>query len=146
MGGMASIDYFRQGYNCGQAVLLAHGAAWGLDARMARHLGAPLGAGGSGLRRTCGALSALFLLAGMKHGDYDVSSTKAKNDFYAFVRQLDAAFARELGSSQCCAILKQANCPAPPMATARDDAYYALRPCERCLFVADEIYEAYLKV
>ncbi len=142
---MTSLDYYRNGYSCGQAVLLAHGEPLGLPPALAQPIGATLGGGLGGLRQICGAFSALAVLAGLKNGHYDPADTAAKNKFYKFIQHLHNTFEAEMNGSRCHDILKQANCTPSPAAADRDEAYYALRPCERCLVIADELFDTYLK-
>ena len=137
---MTAEELFRQGHNCGQSVFLAHAEEFGLGPELARRLSAPLGGGLGGLRQTCGALSALCLLAGLRHGGYDPNDLEAKKAFYALIQQLDAEFAAEFGTDQCAEILARAGCEAAPAPSARSAEYYARRPCARCIAFADEMW------
>lgn len=141
---MNSPDLFAQGFNCAQAVVLAHAEDFGLAPDLAQRLAAPLGGGLGGLRRTCGALTGLCLLAGLRHGAYDPNDLAAKTRFYALIQQLDAEFAAEFGTSQCAVLLADAGCAAPAAPSARTAGYYEARPCARCLAVADQLYARHL--
>ena len=111
---------------------------------MARRLAAPLGAGFSGLRRTCGALTGLGLLAGLRHGGYDPGDLAAKTRFYEFIQMLAAEFTAEFGTDQCAALLARAGCEVAAAPSARTPEYYARRPCARCLAFADRLYARHL--
>ena len=141
---MTSREYFEQGWNCAQAVFLSHAAEFGLAADLARRLAAPLGGGWGGLRRTCGALTALGLLAGLRRGGYDPNDLEAKTAFYALIQKLDAEFTAEFGTSQCAQLLAGAGCEASAAPSARSAEYYAARPCARCIEFADRLYERHL--
>lgn len=141
---MTSNELFAQGWNCAQAVFLSHAEEFGLSSEIARRLAAPLGGGFGGLRRTCGALTALGLLAGLRQGGYDPNNLEAKTAFYALIQKLDAEFTAEFGTSQCAKLLADADCEASSAPSARSEAYYAVRPCARCVEFADRLYERHL--
>ena len=141
---MTSRELFEQGWNCAQSVFLSHAAEFGLAPDLAQRLAAPLGGGLGGLRRTCGAVTALGLLAGLRRGAYDPNDLEAKKAFYALIQTLDAEFATEFGTSQCAQLLADAGCEVSRMPSARSDTYYAARPCARCLEFADRLYERHL--
>lgn len=141
---MTSRELFEQGWNCAQAVFLSHAAEFGLAPDLARRLAAPLGGGLGGLRRTCGAVTALGLLAGLRHGAYDPNDIEAKTAFYALIQKLDAEFADEFGTSQCARLLAEAGCEASQTPSARGAEYYAARPCARCIEFADRLYARHL--
>lgn len=144
LSSMNSPDLFAQGFNCAQAVVLAHAEDFGLAPETAQRIAAPLGGGLGGLRRTCGALTGLCLLTGLRHGAYDPNDLAAKTRFYSRIQQLDAEFAAEFGTSQCAALLADAGCDAPAAPSARTAGYYAARPCARCLAFADQLYARHL--
>ena len=141
---MTSNELFEQGWNCAQSVFLSHAGKFGLAPDMARCLAAPLGGGLGGLRRTCGAVTALSLLAGLRRGAYDPNDLEAKTAFYALIQQLDAEFTAEFGTSQCAQLLTDAGCAVSSTPSARDAGYYAARPCARCIEFADRLYERHL--
>ena len=116
---MRSNEYFSQGYNCAQAVFLSHADEFGLAPDSAQRLAAPLGSGLGGLRRTCGALTALCLLAGLRHGAYEPNDLAAKTRFYALIQRLDAEFTAEFGTSQCAVLLAEAGCAVSATPAAR---------------------------
>ena len=141
---MTSPEWFSKGYNCAQAVCLAHAEKFGVAPDLAQRLAAPLGGGLGGLRRTCGAVTGLGLLAGLRQGGYDPNDLAAKTRFYEFIQRLDAEFAAEFGTSQCAVLLAGAGCEAAPAPAARTAEYYAARPCARCLAFADRLFDRHL--
>jgi C_GCAxxG_C_C family probable redox protein len=141
---MTSNELFAQGYNCAQAVFMSHAKEFDLAPELAQRLVAPLGAGLGGLRRTCGALTALCLLAGLRRGDYDPNDLEAKTAFYALIQRLDTEFTAEFGTSQCAKLLADAGCAVSATPSARDVEYYAKRPCARCIEFADRLFERHL--
>ena len=141
---MTSEEYFLQGYNCAQSVFLSHAGEFGLAPELAQRLAAPLGGGLGGLRRTCGALTALCLLAGLRCGNYDPNDLDAKTEFYALIQRLDTEFIAEFGTSQCAVLLADAGCEVVSAPSSRTTKYYATRPCARCIRFADELFGRHL--
>lgn len=138
---MNSQDYFRQGYNCAQAVLLAHAAEVGLDPETAATLAAPFGAGLGGLRRTCGAFTALAMLLSAKRRAFDIASPADKQAFYRQIQDLESRFAARFGSSLCADLLRSANIPPTSAPAPRTPEYYARRTsCIDCLRLADDLF------
>ena len=59
---------FRDGYNCAQSVLLAFADKIGLENEEALRLASSFGGGMGRLREVCGAVSAMFMIAGILKG------------------------------------------------------------------------------
>lgn len=128
-----AIDYFHRGYNCAQSVFAAFAEEMGLPEDAALRLPAAFGAGLGRMRGTCGAFSGLALVAGFKHGNLSPNPAD-KERIFALTRRLAEQFRAEFGSLQCRDLLHL-----PPDAeegarpSDRTAAYYASRPCERCV-------------
>ena len=135
-------ELFREGWNCAQAVFLAHAAEWGIPDETARRIAAPFGGGLSGLRRTCGTLSALAMLRGLAAGDYPPGDVRAKNAFYRTVRDLEAEYVRHFGTSICLDLLKHATgrTPSADSSPRTPSSYAARTPCESCLLLAEDLF------
>lgn len=128
-----AIDYFHQGYNCAQSVFAAFAEELGLSEAAALRLPSAFGAGLGRMRGTCGAFSGLALIAGFKHGNLSPDPAD-KERIFALTRKLADEFRTEFGSLQCRELLHL-----PPDAeegarpSERTAAYYAARPCGRCV-------------
>ena len=61
---------FEEGYNCAQSVFLAFSDLHGMDTHTAAVLSSSFGGGMGRLREVCGAVSGMFLTAGILYG-YD---------------------------------------------------------------------------
>lgn len=62
-----AVNEFMEGYRCSQAVLGAYAGEFGLDMGLARKITLAL-AGGSGVGGECGAVSAAYIVLGLKYG------------------------------------------------------------------------------
>ncbi len=61
-----AVDLFKSGYNCSQSVFLAYNDLFAIEDTLAATLLAPLGGGMGRLREVCGAVSASFMIIGLK--------------------------------------------------------------------------------
>ena len=75
-----AMNNFLEGYNCAQAVLIAYCDELGLDKDTAAMLSCSFGGGMGRLREVCGAVSGMFLVAGIKKGYSDPKDKEAKVD------------------------------------------------------------------
>lgn len=85
-----------QGYNCAQAVLCACADMVGIDEDTAFKISQGFGGGMGGMRDgTCGAVSAMYMLAGFMGGE------KSKAETYALVRKMAEEF-KKMNTSVIC--------------------------------------------
>lgn len=134
---------FLEGYNCAQAVFVAYSDLTGLEADFAARLASSFGGGMGRLREVCGAVSGMFMVAGILYGYDSCDSDEAKAAHYARIQELAAKFKEQTGSIICREILK--NPPSDPAPSPRTEEYYAKRPCARMVYLATQILENYIK-
>jgi C_GCAxxG_C_C family probable redox protein len=134
-----AIAFFEQGYNCAQATCAAFAADFGLDTELATRMVAGLGAGRGGQRETCGAVSAMAIIAGLAAGSFAPNDLGAKRALYARIREMDREFSRTHGSTCCRDLLLRAGVAASPEPAERTPEYCALRPCVRFVATAAAI-------
>lgn len=123
---------FTGGYSCAQAVLAACGPALGLDRATALRLASGLGAGLGGLRETCGAVTAMAAVLGLRHGGTEPMDAKTKAALYQEVQAAIADFDATFATHNCRELLRRASIEkqAGVAPEERSAAYYAKRPCE----------------
>ncbi len=126
-----AVAYFTEGYSCAQAVLAACAPHLGLDEATAKRLAAGMGAGLGGLRETCGAVSAMAMVMGLRHAPTEAMDAKTKAALYKTIQEAIADFDAQFGTHNCQALLKKASIEkqAGVAPEARTAAYYAQRPC-----------------
>lgn len=133
---------FREGYNCTQAVVLAHSDLLGVDTEQVLKLCQSFGGGMGRLRQVCGTVSAMFLIAGALTGSADPKDPEGKKRNYDAVQRLAAAFEAKNGSIVCRELLgldkKGTSEKESPVAEEyrtgstpepRTEEYYKRRPC-----------------
>lgn len=131
---------FLDGCNCAQAVLCAFEKEVGLNHKTAMMLASSFGGGMGRMREVCGAVSGMFMVAGLLYG-YDENSPKeAKAEHYALIRDLAEQFKNQTGSILCRDLLdKKAIVGGLP--EERTPEYYQTRPCAYLVGLAAEITE-----
>ncbi|MBQ4515889.1 MAG: C_GCAxxG_C_C family protein [Clostridia bacterium] len=116
-----------KGYNCCQAVVCAYCDMFGIKEQEAFRMTEALGLGLAGLMETCGAVSAMMILAGLKNSDGNMENPTTKRSSYALGKELADKF-KEMNKSIVCRELK-----AGP-----------LRSCSGCIADAAKIVEEVL--
>ena len=132
---------FRKGYNCAQSVLLAFADKVGLKDEEALRLASSFGGGMGRLREVCGAVSAMFMIAGFLKGYTEPNNDVVKADHYKLIQDLAAEFKLKHGTIICRELLGLDGTEFSPIPSARTDEYYKERPCEEFIRCAAEIIE-----
>jgi C_GCAxxG_C_C family probable redox protein len=101
-----SVAYFLSGFSCSQAVLCAFAEEYGLSKENALKLADAFGGGMGGMGRTCGAVTAAFMVIGLKHGRADASDLAGKEETRRFVKLLSEEFTALHGSTVCSELLE----------------------------------------
>ncbi|MCD7710612.1 MAG: C-GCAxxG-C-C family protein [Porphyromonadaceae bacterium] len=120
---------FVEGYNCAQSVFLAYADLYGLSPALAATIAGPLGGGMGRLREVCGAVSAAFLLTGLRYPCADPRDREAKSRSYRVVQELAHRFREENGSILCRELLGLEGQNCSPEPSPRTESYYKRRPC-----------------
>ncbi|MCI9059360.1 MAG: C_GCAxxG_C_C family protein [Lachnospiraceae bacterium] len=143
--GQIAEENFLKGYNCTQAVVLAFSDLHGMEEKAAAKLSSSFGGGMGRLREVCGAVSGMFLVAGMLYGYDDPKDYQGKKEHYKRIQQLAQAFEEQNGSIVCRELLgleQKKDAPAPKL---RTDDYYKKRPCPKLVRMAAEFMAQYIK-
>lgn len=93
--------YFAEGYNCAQAVMAAFYEGVGLDKDTAMLLTSSFGGGFARMREVCGAVSAMFMVVGLKSGFTSPTDQEAKLAHYQDLQALAGRFKEQAGSLLC---------------------------------------------
>lgn len=133
--------YFLEGYNCAQSVVLAFQEELGLEKETAARLASSFGGGMGRLREVCGAVSGMFLAAGLLYGYSDPKDSAAKKAQYERVQRLAHEFSRRNGSIVCRELLGLDHHADAPEPSARTPEYYKKRPCSDLVADAAELLE-----
>lgn len=133
-------ENFRCGYNCAQSVFLTYAKDFGLDNETALRLTSSFGGGMGRMREVCGAVSAMFMLAGLKYGYADNNNDELKAKHYKFIQNMASEFKKRNGTIICRELLG-VDADDNPIPSKRTEQYYSDRPCENFIKDACEIFE-----
>ena len=141
MKGEIAKEYFLQGLNCCQAVVLAFKDELGLDETAVKKLAIGFGGGLARQRLTCGAVSGMVMVIGALKSD---GNDKAAA--YSLIKSACEEFKAETGSLICAEMLSgeilKDNSATPEKRTPE---YYKKRPCADLCYLAAEIAEKHVK-
>ena len=126
-----ALAYHKKGYNCAQAVACTFAEELGGDEKEIFRLMEAFGLG-MGTMTTCGALSGMAAVIGMKESDGDLEKPKTKKNSYRVSKELIRRF-QEKNGSIICRELKGV------------DTKKVLRSCNGCIEDAVVLTERYLK-
>ena len=132
---------FEEGYNCAQSVLLAFSDVIGMDKDTILKLSSSFGGGMGRLREVCGAVSSMFMIAGILKGYTSPNNDEVKGEHYQLIQNLAKEFQTRCGSIICRDLLGLPEGPDSPIPSKRTEEYYQERPCENCIKIAAEIIE-----
>lgn len=140
-------DLFFDGYNCAQAVFCAFSDVVGIDFATASKLSSSFGGGMGRMREVCGAVSGMFMVAGILYGPAYPDDQDAKMEHYARIQELARRFKAENGSIICRELLSgiPAGASTDAKPEARTQAYYKKRPCGEYVECAARIMDEYIK-
>ena len=136
-------EYFKQGYNCCQAVVLAFCEEAGLDKETALSVASSFGGGIGRLREVCGAVSGMCMIAGKMYGYTSPSAKEEKIEHYKLIQDIADEFKKKNGSIICrdlTGLQKTTHIP-----DERNKEYYQNRPCDMLVYDAAEILEKLIK-
>lgn len=139
-----AMDLFKEGFNCSQSVFLAFKDMYKMDSKIAFMLSSSFGGGMGRLREVCGAVSGMFMVAGVLYGYDDPKDYEAKKVHYERIQQLAKEFELRNGSIVCRQLLGLGEGKDTPAPEKRTQEYYKKRPCAELVGIAAAIMEQYI--
>lgn len=137
--------YFKEGYNCSQSVFLAFEDLYDMDRKTLLKLSSSFGGGMGRLREVCGAVSGMFMVAGVLYGYDSPKDHEKKSEHYARIQELAKYYELENGSIVCRELLGIARKKDQPTPEKRTEEYYKKRPCKELVEMAASIMETYIR-
>ena len=124
-------ELHKKGYNCAQAVACAYCDMVDADEKEVFRMMEAFGLGMGDMKCTCGAVSGMVALVGLKNSDAELDAPKTKGATYKQVKELTKKFNDKVGSV-ICADIKGV------------ETGQVLRSCPGCIEDACNIVEEYL--
>ncbi len=140
-----AMAYFKEGYNCAQSVFLSFSDAYDMDFETAIKISSSFGAGMGRLREVCGAVSGMFMVAGVVYGYIDPVDHQKKTEHYERIQYLSKKFEDKNRSIICRELLGLDAGKDKPEPEFRTEEYYKKRPCVDLVGMAAGIMEQYMK-
>ncbi len=137
-------ELFMQGYNCSQAVFGAFCNVTGIEFDTAIRIASSFGGGMGRMREVCGAVSGMFMAAGMIYGYKNPKDNISKSEHYARIQELAQVYRDNNGSIICRELLGLGNEKSSPNASPRTTEYYKKRPCADLVAEAAQILDDYI--
>lgn len=139
-----AMELFKEGFNCSQSVFLAFEDKYQMDRKTALMLSSSFGGGMGRLREVCGAVSGMFMVAGVLYGYDDPKDYEAKKVHYERIQQLAKEYELRNGSIVCRQLLGLGEGKDAPTPEKRTEEYYKKRPCAELVGMAAAIMEQYI--
>ena len=140
-----AMNYFQEGYNCSQSVVLAFADLLDMEQTQLARLSSAFGGGMGRLREVCGSVSGMFIVLGILYGYDDPKEFEGKKALYEKVQTLAQRFEAENGSIVCRELLGLSEKSQEPVPEQRTENYYKKRPCKELVGCAAEILEEFLE-
>jgi C_GCAxxG_C_C family probable redox protein len=96
-----AVACFAEGFSCSQAILFAYSDLFNLDRNTALKISQPFGGGIAHQGETCGAVSAAFMVIGLKHGRIQADDLEAREKTYEKVLDFIDQFSSTNSSIVC---------------------------------------------
>ena len=142
-----AVGYFKSGYNCAQAVVMAYDDIMDLSVEALAKIAAPFGGGMGRMREVCGTVSGMTFIAGAICPAITPQNLEERKANYALVQHFAQRFRQENGDIVCRRLLglePMAERSETPMPSQRTEEYYRKRPCAEYVASAARIVAEYL--
>ena len=96
-----AVKLFEEGCSCSQAVFMAYAEDYGIGRETAMKVAVALGGGVGRMHETCGAVTAMALVAGLKYGNVEPSDKEGKSKALEAAKALAEKFLAVNGSIVC---------------------------------------------
>ena len=136
-------EHFTSGYNCAQSVFLTYAEKYGFDKDTALILSSSFGGGMGRMREVCGAVSAMFMIAGLENGYTENNNDEIKAEHYTRIQNLANEFKKKNGTIICRELLG-VDADDNPIPSKRTSQYYEERPCEELIADACKIIDKFI--
>lgn len=140
-----AMELFKNKCNCSQAVLTAFCDQTGLDQKTSLKIASSFGGGMGRMREVCGAVSAMFMVAGLIYGYDDLNDKNKKDKHYKLIQELAEEFKMKTGSIVCKELLGLDKKENTYVSEKRTKEYYKKRPCIELVGLAAQILENKIK-
>ena len=136
---------FFEGYSCSQSIAAAFCDETKMPFEDAVRISSSFGGGMGRLREVCGAVTGMFMVAGMVYGYTDPKDYTSKTEHYKRIQYLAKEFEEKNHSIIWRELLGLDDGKDSPVPELRTAEYYKKRPCVELVGMAADIMEKYLE-
>ena len=143
-----AVEYFKSGYNCAQAVVMAFDDVMGYAPEELARLASSFGGGMGRMREVCGTVSGMAMVASAISPAVNPQNLEERKANYALVQQFANRFREENGDIVCRRLLglePMVEHNETAMPSVRTEEYYRKRPCAEYVGCAARIVAQYLE-
>ncbi len=138
-----SANYFKNGFNCSQAVFASFATEFGISEEIALKVATQFG-GGARKGEMCGAVSGALMVLGLKYGHYHYNAPEEKGNAYKIAEDFMNRFIEKNGTVVCRELLGYDISKSEDMATIKElDLFNST--CTKMICCATEIVEEMLQ-
>jgi C_GCAxxG_C_C family probable redox protein len=131
-----ALNFFREGYNCSQAVLMACAGESEATVKAAAAFGGGMGR----MQKTCGAVTGAYIWFGLNYGASGLPQENDKVQVYDRVKKFNRIFVGRNGTDLCSELLgEDINTPEGKSRIKEKDLHTSV--CEKCIIDAIDIIE-----
>lgn len=127
-----AVNYFKEGKNCAQSVLLSFSNDLNLDKEVSTKIASGFGAGMGRLQKTCGALTGSFMVVGYFNSLNIKNPEERKTRTNQLIQELEHDFNQDFGYSDC-AILTDADLNTEEGQQKFSSNQPDINVCEKCV-------------
>jgi C_GCAxxG_C_C family probable redox protein len=102
-----ALKYFKNGFNCAQAVFTPFAEEHGIPIAQALKIAGGFGGGMGRLQATCGAVTGAYMTIGLKHGkSLGDEGNEKREKTYSLVKSFDSEFKKIFSTTSCKELLQ----------------------------------------
>jgi C_GCAxxG_C_C family probable redox protein len=101
-----AVEYFNNGFNCAQAVLLTFAEELGVDEKFALSVSCGFGGGMGRLQQTCGAVTGAFMVISIFNCKKYQDNSPRKEMTYEMIQSFNEKFIAKHGSTNCFSLIQ----------------------------------------
>lgn len=136
-----ALEYFRNGFNCAQAVFVVFAKEQGIPEAQALKIAGGFGGGMGRLQATCGAVTGAYMAIGSKYGKtLGDEGAEKREKTYTLVKTFDSQF-KKLFSTTSCKELLGCDLNTDEGKKFMTENHMSEKVCERCVEQAVRIVE-----
>ena len=141
-----AVALFKEGFNCSQSVVAAFAGQYGFTREQALKMSASFGGGFGRMREVCGAVSGMFMAAGLIYGYGSPVDNTSKAEHYKLIQELAEKFKQknDMHTMICRELLGLDDKKETHVPEARTPEYYKKRPCADLVYDAAQILSEYI--